>query len=93
MEALKAMNPRQILGSSPTTQQQNVNVEAEKRRELEVVARFDDDKKVLSPKEIAERPKNKELGASSSKLELEDFEMIKTLGTGKRSAQPLQRQY
>lgn len=55
------------------------------RREDEkaFVAQFDNDPRPLSPKLIAEDPKNKKLGMSSKNLRLQDFELLKTLGTGK----------
>ena len=46
------------------------------------IAQFDNDTRPLSPRLIAEDPKNKKLGMSSKSLRLQDFELLKTLGTG-----------
>lgn len=57
---------------------------AGERREEEkgFIAQFDKDPRPLSPRLIAEDPKNKKLGMSSKHLRLQDFELLKTLGTG-----------
>ena len=44
---------------------------------------------ILPPEEDAEHPKNKKLGASSQQLRIEDFELMKTLGTGQLTAPAL----
>ena len=56
--------------------------EAQEEREKAFIADFEECKKPLSPKHIAEDPRNKKLGASSKQLRLKDFELVKTLGTG-----------
>ena len=56
--------------------------EAQEEREKAFIADFEECKKPLAPKHIAEDPRNKKLGASSKQLRLKDFELVKTLGTG-----------
>ena len=55
-------------------------MEQEERKERESVAQSND--AVLPPQEIAQDPKNKELGKSSDALRIQDFDLVKTLGTG-----------
>ena len=50
------------------------------------IAQFDNEPRPLSPRLIAEDPKNKKLGMSSKTLGLDDFELLKTLGTGKTTS-------
>lgn len=56
--------------------------DAQQEREKAFIAEFEECKRPLSPKHIAEDPRNKKLGASSKQLRLKDFELVKTLGTG-----------
>ena len=55
----------------------------QEKRELNFVAHFTDNGRVLSPAQIAEDPRHKALGGTSKALRLQDFELMKTLGTGK----------
>ena len=73
---------RKILGSSAPSQQKPQHNDEEEQREKQFIADFEDNKAPLSPKQIAKDPRNKRLGASSRQLRLEDFELLKTLGTG-----------
>ena len=57
----------------------------EERESLEFVAHYEDDGRILSPRQIAQDPRHKTLGGSSSGLRIEDFDLIKTLGTGMRA--------
>lgn len=53
-----------------------------REEEKAFIAQFDNDPRSLSPRLIAEDPKNKKLGMSSKTLRLQDFELLKTVGTG-----------
>jgi protein kinase A len=55
--------------------------QAECNKEKDFVAQYKSCE-VLSPEEIEQDPRNKALGSSSRSLRVEDFELIKTLGTG-----------
>ena len=50
--------------------------------EKQFIAQYKQNKRPLSPSQIAQDPRNKHLGESSPQLRVEDFELIKTLGTG-----------
>ena len=68
-------------------------LEPEESKERESIAQSNASSNILPPKEIAQDPKHKELGKSSSALSIRDFELVKTLGTGMsdqllRSSQP-----
>lgn len=47
----------------------------------------------LPPDQIATSPRNKELATSSKNLRIQDFELIKTLGTGERSSNDDKRRH
>jgi hypothetical protein len=53
-----------------------------RQREKDFITEFERNAEPLSPHHIAEDPSHKKLGASSQQLRLEDFQLIKTLGTG-----------
>ena len=61
-------------------QQQELAQDEHKEREL--VAHSSAASESLPPQEIAQDPKNKELGKSSQALRIQDFDLVKTLGTG-----------
>ncbi|KZF22983.1 Pkinase-domain-containing protein [Xylona heveae TC161] len=54
----------------------------EEEREKDFVVRSSEHSKPLAPEEVAENPEKKEVGKSSKELKLDNFELIKTLGTG-----------
>ncbi|KAI9812768.1 MAG: serine/threonine protein kinase, AGC [Pycnora praestabilis] len=54
----------------------------QRQEEKDFIADFCGDARPLSPSHIAEDPINKKLGASSKAVGINDFELIKTLGTG-----------
>ncbi|KAL8652045.1 MAG: hypothetical protein Q9210_002915 [Variospora velana] len=56
----------------------NEKCQQEKRN----IASFYDNAKPLPPDQIADSPRNKDLATSSRNLRIQDFELIKTLGTG-----------
>lgn len=55
---------------------------AEHQKEKDFIIDFERHPEPLSPDHIAEDPKHKKLGHSSHQLKIEDFQLIKTLGTG-----------
>jgi len=86
--AVQAIMPHHLLGSnkqcgesakSSTPPPRN---EEQEEKERQFVAQFSERKEPLPPSEIAQDPQNKALGGSSSQLRLDDFELLKTIGTG-----------
>ena len=57
--------------------------EEQKQKEKNFIACFECNGPPLSPSQIAENPRSKEVGAASKQLRVGDFELIKTIGTGK----------
>ena len=57
--------------------------EEQKQKEKDFIACFECNGPPLLPSEIAEHPRNKEVGVASKQLRVGDFELIKTIGTGK----------
>ena len=55
---------------------------AECQKEKDFVSDFSAVERPISPAHIAEDPRNKQLGVQSQNLRVQDFELIKTLGTG-----------
>jgi protein kinase A len=53
-----------------------------REEEKHTLAQWEDHKRILSPDEIERDPQTKPVGHSSKVLRQEDFELIKTLGTG-----------
>ena len=53
------------------------------QQEKQFIADFYDNSRPLPPSEIADSPRNKELATSSRQLRIQDFELVKTLGTGR----------
>ncbi len=56
--------------------------EEQKQKEKNFIACFECNGPPLSPSQIAENPRSKEVGAASKQLRVGDFELIKTIGTG-----------
>lgn len=54
----------------------------QERQERDFIAHNNSSSAVLSPSEIAQDPKKKDLGKSSRALRIQDFDLLKTLGTG-----------
>jgi protein kinase A len=50
--------------------------------EKRFISSWDDHKRTLSISEVASDPEKKKVGHSSGHLRLDDFELVKTLGTG-----------
>lgn len=55
----------------------------QRQREKDFITKFSDQQRPLQPEEIVAEGRRKELGASSRALSVDDFELIKTLGTGR----------
>ena len=56
--------------------------EEQKEKEKQFLLDFHANASPLSPEQVTQDPRNKELGAASKQLHKEDFEMMTTLGTG-----------
>ena len=56
--------------------------EEQKRREKDFISCYECNGPPLSPAQIAEAPRSKELGIASKQLRITDFELHKTIGTG-----------
>jgi hypothetical protein len=65
-----------------TAEQPDPQMERDRRDEKQALAQWDINQRPLNPDEIHENPENKALGHTSRVLRQEDFELIKTLGTG-----------
>ena len=50
--------------------------------EKHFIAQWEEDKRPLEPAEVASDPRKKRVGHSSKYLSCQDFELVKTLGTG-----------
>ena len=57
--------------------------EEQKQKEKNFIACFECNGPPLSPSQIAENPRSKEVGVASKQIRVGDFELIKTIGTGK----------
>ena len=51
-------------------------------QEKHFIAEFAEQQTPLPPEQVQKDPRNKELGRSSRGLSVEDFELVRTLGTG-----------
>ena len=56
--------------------------EEERQKEKDFIACFECNGEPFEPSEVAESPRNKEVGAPSKQLRVGDFELMKTIGTG-----------
>ena len=71
--------------SGPLHDRSDSAMDRPREEEKQTLAQWEDHKRTLSPDEIDKDPEKKVVGHSSKVLREEDFELIKTLGTG---AQP-----
>lgn len=72
-----------LLGHNKPANSDPLPVDNEKcQQEKQFIAEYYDNSRPLPPDEIADSPRNKELATSSRQLRIQDFELIKTLGTG-----------
>jgi hypothetical protein len=69
---------------TPAPESGEASDRARKSREEEkqLLSRWQELKRPLSPSQVAEEPDRKMLGHSAKYLHVEDFELLKTLGTG-----------
>ena len=56
--------------------------EEERQKERDFLCCYECNQAPLSPSEISDAPRNKEVGTASKNLRVGDFELIKTIGTG-----------
>ncbi len=81
-----AAPPEQDLTAKPTvapgSQEEEKANNAQRQEEKEKIAHWEERKATLSPDDAASDPNDKALGQSSKQLRGEDFELLKTLGTG-----------
>jgi hypothetical protein len=56
--------------------------------EMNFISQWEEEKRPLSPSQITMEPAQKKVGHSSHHLRLDDFELVKTLGTGARIVFP-----
>jgi len=59
--------------------------EEKHQEEKDFVAHYAEQHEILAPEEVQQDPRNKDLGRSSRGLNVHDFNLIRTLGTGMRS--------
>ncbi|KAL9596277.1 MAG: hypothetical protein Q9219_005907 [cf. Caloplaca sp. 3 TL-2023] len=72
-----------LLGHNKPANIDSAPIDNEKcRQEKQAIADFYENSRPLPPDQIADSPRNKELATSSRQLRVQDFELIKTLGTG-----------
>jgi len=55
----------------------------QKQKEKDFISCYECNGPPRTPSQIAENPRNKEVGAASKQLVISDFELIKTIGTGR----------
>lgn len=55
---------------------------AQREEEKEFIRAYEEDQRIVSPDNLAKDPRIQRLGGSSHKLRVEDFRLVKTLGTG-----------
>lgn len=71
--------PRRHASITPTESRQERH---EHEHEKKQILHWEADKHTLAPEEIAKRGEDKHVGWSSHRLRLDDFDLLKTLGTG-----------
>ena len=62
--------------------------EEQKQREKDFISCYECNGPPLSPSQIAENPRRKEVGLASKQLRVGDFDLIKTIGTGESTIKP-----
>jgi protein kinase A len=68
--------------SGPLHDRSDSAMDRPREEEKQTLAHWEDHKRTLSPDEIDKDPEKKVVGHSSKVLREEDFELVKTLGTG-----------
>ena len=74
--------------SSNLVHQQPID-EEQLKKEKDFISCYECNSAPLSPNQLDEDPRNKELGAASKQLRVGDFQLIKTIGTGESCVQQL----
>ena len=74
-----------VLKSSKVPSEPSPHDKEEEQREKQFVAEFESNKDPPSPAQVGEDSRSKQLGVSSRQLRLQDFELLKTLGTGAKT--------
>lgn len=72
--------------STPGVQDRTLSSQADK----EQIAHFGDAQRALTPHEVDQTPESKHLGESSKTLSVNDFDLVRTLGTGLFNGHSLQ---
>jgi protein kinase A len=67
---------------APTEEPESKEDMRAREEEKHFISSWEGNKHPLSPSQVASDPEKKKIGHSSRHLRLEDFELIKTLGTG-----------
>jgi hypothetical protein len=86
MAAALAHQPARILGPTSNLASMADSAVEVPQHETEVVAHFGDMQRALASVEGMKKPREEVLGVHSKGLSVDDFELVKTLGTGMCSA-------
>ena len=73
--------PKLLRSNSKFGQPKPIDPE-EQEKEKNFIERFTENPRPLSPHQISQDPRNKELGCASRQLRVQDFKLLKTIGTG-----------
>lgn len=68
--------------SGPLHDRNDSAMDRPREEEKHILAQWEEQKRTLSPDDVAMDPSQKPVGHSSKVLREEDFELVKTLGTG-----------
>ena len=83
--AIQTILPSKILGSNAPRRSIPHNSDErqiQKQKEKRFIADFNENTRPLPPEQITEDPRHKQLGTPSRHLQLKDFDLLKTIGTG-----------
>ena len=79
---IKAPHGHHLFRSNSSTLSEAPVDEEGRQKERHFIECYECNSVHLTPEQIDDTPKNKEVGASSKQLRVGDFELIKTIGTG-----------
>ena len=79
---IKAPHGHHLFRSNSSTLSETPVDEEGRQKERHFIECYECNSLHLTPEQVDETPKNKEVGASSKQLRVGDFELIKTIGTG-----------
>ena len=79
---IKAPHGHHLFRSNSSNLSESPVDEEGRQKERHFIECYECNSLVLTPEQIDDAPKNKEVGASSKQLRVGDFELIKTIGTG-----------